>query len=67
MAALVPVVLAVLGVLAVIGEGRVVTRGGVDVANEYLRVPNWDAWEADRAPRMAFLVESVIVETGKVP
>jgi hypothetical protein len=40
-------------VLAVIGDGWV-ARGEVGVANEYLRVPNWDAWEADRAPRMAF-------------
>jgi hypothetical protein len=50
-----------------VGDGCVV-NGEVGVAaNEYLRAPNWDAWEADRAPRMAFLVESVIVETGKVP
>ena len=51
----------------VIGDGCV-ARGEVGcVANEYLRVPNWDAWEADSAPRMAFLVESVIVERDKVP
>jgi hypothetical protein len=48
-------------------EGGWAVRGEVGVANEYLRVPNWDAWEVDRAPRMACLVESVIVETGKVP
>jgi hypothetical protein len=47
------VVLLVLAVLAEIGDGWVAS-GEVGVANEYLRVPNWDAWEADRAPRMAF-------------
>jgi hypothetical protein len=58
----------VLVVLLLVIEDDWVARGEVGVvANEYLRVPNWDAWEADRAPRMAFLVESVIVETGKVP
>jgi hypothetical protein len=51
----------------VVGDGCVVVKGELGVANEYLRAPNWEAWEADRAPRMAFLVESVIVETGKVP
>jgi len=50
---------------AVVGGWAV--NGEVGVANEYLRPPNWEAWEADRAPRMAFLVESVIVVSGKVP
>lgn len=49
------------------GAGGCAVNGEVGVATEYLRAPNWEAWEADRAPRMAFLVESVIVETGRVP
>jgi len=52
------------GLLAVV-EGCWL-KGELGVASEYLRTPNVD-WEADKAPRMAFLVESVIVETGKVP
>ncbi len=65
------------GALVVIGGGCVlcavcdiecVARGEVGcAAKEYFGAPNWGAWEADRAPRMAFLVESVIVERGKVP
>ena len=36
---------------------------------EYLRPPKGELWVAAeaRAPKMAFLVESVIVETGEVP
>jgi len=51
--------------VAVVGD--CVDKGELVVAYEYLRAPNWEAWEAVRAPRMACLVESVIVETGKVP